>query len=535
MLAVGIPVTGQESNAIVRGVVRDLATGHPVAQATVRANISPLTESTTDSNGNFVIRLRAPAQLSLTVVAIAGRGITACGSRNTSGIGTGLKIALSPGEELAGIELTVPTGASISGTILDNLRRPQSGIKIALLEERYALGKPRYTFVCSSMTNARGEYFFNAVEAEHPYILFAESEPPVVLTQWNEGPPAILHRRPAEISTFYPTGATPELATVISLRSGEHRSLPTMMMMRSEHFCADVMVKTSYPLGESRLGVGRDFPTHGYSGSLTLFSDMIWRNISPSGARVCGLEPGEYRVVVRAKANNAVGDLVYGDASVWVSDHDLPEVLLFATPQLKVSGTVAWETRAELANEHGSVRLSIFPVRRAPLAHDYTVVNVTVPGTFAFSAFHDDYQVKLLSIPAGAYIKDIKYGGLSIVNRSFRPSSANGQLDIVLGRDGGVIHATVVDSTGNPVANALLLAFRRDTSWGSDILDNVLSGFTDNFGTWTSPVLPPGQYIVLKASWPFLRGHELAEILKTTHGTELDVPPHSVSEVTIEQ
>src|SRR5262249_3720762 len=66
-----------------------------------------------------------------------------------------------------------------------------------------------------------------------------------------------------------------------------------------------------------------------------------------------------------------------------------------------------------------------------------------------------EYRVSLTDMPAGAYLKSIRFGGTDVANDGLHVEpGSNGRIQIVLGANPGTLDGTVVIRSGDVVANA---------------------------------------------------------------------------------
>jgi hypothetical protein len=118
--------------------------------------------------------------------------------------------------------------------------------------------------------------------------------------------------------------------------------------------------------------------------------------------------------------------------------------------------------------------------------------------------FIDDYEFTVRGTPAGWYIKDITYGGGSILNRPFHPGSAigNAGLRVIVARDGGSVQAKVADKDGKPVPDCNVVLMPEHWASEADLAARIVSGSTGLDGMYASPTLAPRKYLALVSETP---------------------------------
>jgi hypothetical protein len=111
----------------------------------------------------------------------------------------------------------------------------------------------------------------------------------------------------------------------------------------------------------------------------------------------------------------------------------------------------------------------------------------------------DEYAVLVRNLPKGAYLKDVTYGGLSVLNRLLKIGTAVGQaeLRIVLGRDGGSVTAQLSDDEGKPIPQITVLIAPAEARSEAEFAAAITAGLTDQTGVFRTGALAPGKYLAL--------------------------------------
>jgi hypothetical protein len=111
----------------------------------------------------------------------------------------------------------------------------------------------------------------------------------------------------------------------------------------------------------------------------------------------------------------------------------------------------------------------------------------------------DGYRVTLHGTPRELYVKEMTYGGASILHAPLQAGSGVGEahLRLVMGRDGGFLKAKVADKDGNPVADCFVVLMTADALSEAALADEIIIGQTDQSGAYSSSALAPGKYYAL--------------------------------------
>ncbi len=147
----------------------------------------------------------------------------------------------------------------------------------------------------------------------------------------------------------------------------------------------------------------------------------------------------------------------------------------------------------------------VHPLTRAPWGNELDGLDAgsSIPGDFSFRGLLlDDYELNVHGIPHNLYLKDITYGGTSILHEPLRVGSAigNGTLRVMVAPDGGYVSAKVADKDGNPVPDSYVLIMPSSANSEFTLAANLVSGQTDQNGVYSSDMLAPGKYLVLATS-----------------------------------
>jgi sarcosine oxidase gamma subunit len=226
----------------------------------------------TDDRGRFAIAGLAPGRYTVTVTK-PGWVTTIYGARRPSR-GTGMALALTEGQHVSDLALTLTRGAVITGRIVDQQGTPQVGIRPIVLQHRTLAGErvlaqaaPSGVASLSMVTNDRGEYRIYGL-APGTYFIAASLPSGGRLTTAEEiewarqlapaGQPAARGGPPpgptvAYPPTYYPDATDAQGAAAIVLGAGEERGGIDLVLQQV--FAAKVSGVVSGPDGQPLRGV----------------------------------------------------------------------------------------------------------------------------------------------------------------------------------------------------------------------------------------------------------------------------------------
>jgi hypothetical protein len=252
--------------------------------------------------------------------------------------------------------------------------------------------------------------------------------------------------------------------------------------------------------------------------------------------RICDLSPGQYQLTAMQGFPQSV--ILFGTASVTITDEDVRNVRLVAQPGVQLSGRVAWGGTPPDKAIESQIGVLFDPLNR-PTVGDQAMARSSVPGEFSVSLLQDEYAVVVLGVPRNLYLKDITYAGRSVLLEPLRLGSAigNAELRVVLARDGGSVAVEVRDKDNKPGPYTNVFVMPADARSEAVLASTLVSGQADQNGRYESPAVAPGNYFVLASGMPIDTSPETIGRLWRSRlkAKEVDVGSNAMVQVTLEQ
>jgi len=389
---------------------------------------------------------------------------------------------------------------------VDENKEPLPDISVFQVAREYRYGALRYVFAGMARTDDRGEYVLQRIQPGRPILLGAMKRV-MKLDAISDAPADPKLRKLATAPTFYPDAPSPEGGQILTLRSGEERRGIDFRLRRTPNYCADGVLTGAGGPAALSFWVEERQPASGRSGSGGLYVGAPSGKTGPDGKfRICDLHPGEYRfTAIDWPAGRDALPPFFGAATLAITDQDGRDLRIGAMPKTSFRGVVAWDGAAPETPDEVKVSIDLAPMFRSYISGELRgpAPTATIPGDFSFpEVMIDDYELSVRGVPAGSYVKDITYGGNSILNKLFRPGSAMGEqgMRITIARDGGYIRANVADKDGNPVADTNVTILPDSSLPDPEYAALIVSGQTNQMGRYRSGALPPGKYYVLASA-----------------------------------
>ena len=513
----------------ISGVVREADTGRPLAKATVSISDCRSSSATTDAQGRYELKEVSPGECHVFA--------RADGSAATAS----LPVSLQPGQAVSEIDFRVRLWSAVSGRVLDEDNDPVPGITVLLFTRAYYLGSVRSVYGGrQAQTDDRGQYIIRNVPPGRPLLLMAERRLQTIEAV-SDAPTEPTLRKRAYARTFYPSSASIDGALPLVLRSGEQREGVDITILRTPSYCVDGVLTAQgvpsalrfsfEPLQPSSGVIGREgggfvAPPSGVTGA-------------DGRIRVCDLAPAEYRLTAYLAAKPDAAPDTFGMTLVTVTDRDLHNVRLASQPRIPVPGEVVWDGAAPGAPVSTKLMVALVPLTRRLLGAESPQVQSSIPGEFSLpDVLMDAYAILTMpmgDLPAGSYIKDVTYAGVSVRNAPLQVGSGPGfaSLRVMLARDGGKISAQLTDGDGKPVPRGYVLVLPGQALTEAALADLLILGQTNQLGVFLSDALAPGKYLALAVTAPLDQSPESIGKLWGSRGkaTEVEVSPGATAQV----
>jgi hypothetical protein len=481
LLLVTSPLWAQLPAGAVHGIVKDAATGEPLSDFRItaraiiskpasRANTAVMTSYQSGSNprqrtidlntGNIISDIEiAPETTAITgsdgkyTLAKVPSGKLTITARNARRESVTRELSLDPGDELA-VDFLVPPNPMAAGRVLDPDKKPASGIKVWAVQASSVDGSAHYSLFGPRVTDDNGAFLFDwGLSSGKAFYLIADQPRPA------ETEP----EKPIEAPTYYGNATALDAATPIVLERGENRGSLDIQLRRSAHYCV------TGTLAVSGKPARNPFEIREFALAETSLARATGASDDRGKYRVCGLTPGQYRVIANGPNHEAdTEDFIVADADVAHVDLALDAVPLHLTVEWvsdpviapPVSESVA--TRLESAGFKAPLNARLQNVqisldgRGGGRENRIATVNVPYDGLFESRLAVGDYRVTVRP-PACCYSKELDYGGIPLSGPLHLAAGSSGTLRVLIGTDGATLKCRATDDDGKPVEEAAIV------------------------------------------------------------------------------
>ena len=517
----------------ISGVVKDADSGAPIRDAEVglRAGSKSIA-ATTGADGRYKLSDVPPGEYRV-AASTAHQGQMGFGSSRMR------QVIVGPGQEVTGFDFPLTVFAKIAGKVVDENKEPIPDMSVIAIAREYRLGALRYVFTSGvGRTNDRGEYAIDRIQPGRPILLMAMRRD-LKLNAISDAPADPKLRKRASVPTFYPDSTAPQGGQLVALRSGEVRPGMDFRLHRSPSYCLEGVLLASGGPAALAFWIEDRQPASGRSGDGGTYMAMPSGKTAPDGKfRICDLHPGDYRLTAYTdQSSRDVLPPFFGATILTVTDQDVPDLRIQASPKTPLAVEVAWDGAAPAEPVNAKVRLFLQPAYRAFINGEARgpAPSAAIPGEISIPEMVvDDYELEVLGVPSSLYVKDIAYGGNSILHKLFRPGPQ--KLRVTIGQDGGYIAAQVKDKDGAPVGDTNITILPESSAPDPEYAALILSGRTNQLGRYRSGPLAPGKYYVLASAVANDNTPEMVANLRRarTKAKEVEVKPGATVQAELE-
>ena len=480
--SIGGRILGPSGRPIPGVVVRAMRTGFSIRAAE------------TDAQGRYVIPGLTGGEY-LVEARKSGYVTLQYGQRDVAQAGR--PVAVRADTAVERIDITIPRGSAVTGTVVDDYGEPIAGASVRALQLRMAGDMTLAATapgVRERLTDDQGRYrLFGLLPGR--YLVSATLDAEVSSANRAEAS--------GYAPVFYPGTSEVALASQLEIVLGAERAAIDLVFTRSPTARVTGMafdtsgqpLKTRLLLFESQR-----------SGNILLEPRTV--GVGPDGSFVfANVPPGRYVVQAFLAANPGAPQprggtpaIDFGMQYVTVTDGDPAPIIVRTTSGSTVEGRIVKEGAAE-----PGARFSVYPF---PSDFDQSPVMGSGPAGLTML---DDERFRVVGVtgprrftlgiaPPGWYLKSAVVNGADAADTPFDfglEGEAFRDVEVVLSNNSASLSGAVTDDTGNPVSDYGVVVFSTDRAQWFRSSSRVTLARPNQTGAYAVDSLPPGDYFVV--------------------------------------
>lgn len=392
---------------------------------------------------------------------------------------------LMSGQQVANVELQIPSAAILSGRVIDENKRGASRLTVLALRKVIRDGRLVLEMKGGDRTNDKGDYRITSLP-EGTYLVAVLPATGVVHKVNGKALKEVAVDGLPPM-TFAPQDRNVDSASRYVLHAGEDRQAVDILVRKEPTNCL-----TFLPTGaidDSR------FPSAAYATVKEWIGtevQVIAEGPIEGGQtyEVCGLTRGEYRLHLHSFSTDRKKGIGYLRATAHMSRQALD------LGQLSLRGTVPLEGKVEFKDAKPGdplppgIQLNLTPTDRGILISDVRQAKVGSLGEISSSGIYvDAYRLSIEGMPPASYVVAANQNGVDSIVSGVRPG--DGPLLVTLSASGGILTGSVTDEKDGPVSDASVFLIPGSGS-------RTLITESDQSGSYRfENQLPPGDYSII--------------------------------------
>lgn len=414
----------------------------------------------------------------------------------------GRLLTITAGQEVKDIHIRLQAAAVVRGRITDEDGDPLANAEVTVFRQTFVGGHSRWEQAGAERTNDLGEYRVSSLPAGNVFI---SVNPPPDFRSLIEAFGAATHddKRPSTTyqTEYYPGTADRSQASPVQLHAGDD-------------FPADFSLAPNPSL--SIRGSVVNLPPHATASIMLQSRDfsviMTGADIHKDGTFVFhDVSPGNYTIMASVEGSQVP---MTARQSLQMGSTNVEGLRLSPQPGATVQGHLHFESRNQLRFDPERIFLTLQMVDAAeesdtaPIFRESfsNIVHVAADGSFQWNDVPaGNYYVQITGdgeTNGSWYLKSIASGGRDVNDAGIAVNGGSVSLDLTASANGGVADGVVVNSKGEPFANAIVAAVPEQRLRGR--IDHYRKTIADQTGHFSLHGLRPGDYTVY--AWESVEG-----------------------------
>jgi len=400
----------------------------------------------------------------------------------------GKPVDLADGQVVEKIDITLPRGGVVSGTLLDDVGDAAAGVRMTAMRQQFSDGKRRLVSIGHPVeTNDVGQYRLYGLPSGTYFIgaMPSAANPLIPMLTTPSGAP-----------TYYPGTLNEMEAQRVTVRPGQDKILSDFTLVPARLVkisgtatnAAGAPVQMVMLMATAQVSSGNAMP------------GMNTATVRPDGTfQLSNVPPGEYAIMAMSM-NIGTGEQEITAQPLTVAGEDITDFVLSTTKGFRATGQILFDQPPPPA--------TLLPSSLTLMAAPATQFSIS--GGMARGTIHDDwtFEVKGLAgprqfqvaqgLPAGWMVQSVFYGQTDITDKPLEVKEDIDGVVITLTKRPARISGGVVDDSGKPVTEYSVVIFPDDTALGPPASTRYLRALRPGEGgKFSAERLPAAAYLVV--------------------------------------
>jgi len=420
----------------------------------------------------------------------------------------GRLLSLTAGQEVKDLQIRLQAAAVLRGRVTDEDGDPLAGAEVTVLRQTFASGHKHWEQMGSERTNDLGEYRVANLPAGNVYV--SVNPPPDFKSLIESGGAAGDARNSAATqkapptsyqTTYYPGTADRSKAAPIQLHPGDEFPVNFSLTPSPSLSVRGKVVNLPQRSSATIMLQSRDFRMVMSGTEMHKDGSFVIRDVSPGSYTVMAtIEGGAVPMTARQ--------------SLEVGSSNVDGLRLSPQPGASVRGRLRLESNGN-ASRFDPDRVYLM-LQSAEGEDDESaiatgerfsnVAHVAGDGSFEWNdVLPGNYYVQIVGNSGSNedwFVKSVLAGGHDVNDSGIGVNGGNLALDVVASASGAVVDGVVADAKGDPVANAVVVAFPEARMRGR--MDRYRQTVSDQSGHFSLHGVRPGSYTLF--AWESVDG-----------------------------
>ena len=427
----------------------------------------------------------------------------------------GRLLTITAGQEVKDIHIRLQAAAVVRGRVSDEDGDPLANAEVTVFRQTFLGGHNRWEQAGAERTNDLGEYRIANLPAGNVYI---SVNPPPDFRSLIEAAGAAHEVKSASATyqtMYYPGTPDRSQALPVPLHAGDDFPADFSLTPSPSLSIRGSVVNLPPRASASIMLQSRDFSLIMTGAEMHKDGTFVFHDVSP----------GNYTIMA-AVEGSAVP--MTARQSLQVGSTNVEGLRLSPQPGATIQGHLHFESRNQLRFDPERIFLTLQMVdaaeesETAPVFRESfsNIAHVAADGSFQWADVPaGNYYVQIVGdseANGGWYLKSASTGGRDVNDVGITVNGGVANLDLVASANGGVTEGIVVNSKGEPFANAVVVAVPEARMRGR--IDHYRKTVSDQTGHFSLRGLRPGDYTIF--AWESVEGEAYynPDFLKTFEG-----------------